>query len=283
MTQQAEDLRVANRERRVGYGDLLPEDLPEASYLDRRVGAFIVLEPLVVVHERRLLYDLVRRWRSPVRLPEAKEQVLALAPRRRRRDLDHIPQDGRPQRHGHHQHAVDPGRPRGLGPPAPILSLLVPEGPDVLAHEVLVGAGRRRQRLALQILLESLEPRPRGLFPALFSTLLARVALPHKAVGDEPAPPARSLSRRAERVHQQIVGELRQESRAGEVRARPRPQGPVRSERATTVIVTVPGPERGPEQVAPVQGRVQQGREPRRGDLRPKEARDHHEGLEDER
>ena len=28
---------------------------------------------------------------------------------------------------------------------------------------------------------------------------------------------------------------------------------------------------------------MQQGREPRRGDLRPKEARDHHKGLEDER
>ena len=279
MTQQAEDLRVANRKRRVGYGDLLPEDLPEASYLDRRVGAFIVLEPLVVVHERRLLYDLVRRRRSPVRLPEAKEQVLALAPRRRRGDLDHVPQDGRPQHHGHHQHAVDPGRPRGLGPPAPILSLLVPEGPDVLAHEVLVGAGRRRQRLALQILLESLEPRPRGFFPALFSAHLARVALPDKTVGDEPAPPARSLSRRAERVHQQIVGELRQE-RAGEVRARPRPQAPVRF---VFPFPNVPSPERGPEQVAPVQGRVQQGREPRRGDLRSKEARDHHKGLEDER
>mmetsp|Transcript_6637 Transcript_6637/g.19972 ORF Transcript_6637/g.19972 Transcript_6637/m.19972 type:complete len:937 (+) Transcript_6637:730-3540(+) len=240
-----------------------------------------MLEPLFVVHERRLLFDLVRRRRSPVRLPNAKEQVLALAPRRRRGDLDHVPQDRRPQRHGHHQHAVDPGRPRGLGPPAPILSLLVPEGPDVLAHEVLVGAGRRRQRLPRQMLLEGLAPRPRGFFPALFSTLLARVALPHKAVGDEPAPPARSLSRRAERVHQQIVGKLRQESRAGEVGARPRPQAPVRS--FLLDPAPSPPPERVPSKVEPVQGRVQQGREPRRGDLRPKEARDHHEGLEGER
>ena len=131
------------------------------------------------------------------------------------------------------------------------------------------------------MLLEGLAPRPRRFFPALFSTLLARVALPHKTVVDEPAPPARSLSRRAERVHQQIVGKLWQESRADEVVARPIRQGPVRSEPAAAV--TVPGPERVPCEVAPVQGRVQQGREPRGGDLRSKEARDHHEGLEGER